>query len=363
MLIKDTLKKPKIDIAYYVSSPNIPPIIQVKSMEPKAFEQFTLEWLYASRSELYNSIVNIGGSGDKGRDVIGYYENGQSDYYQCKHYSSPLAPTDYYLELGKLLYYTYMHEYDIPINYYIVASNDIGPKLNSLIENPDQLKQELKSQWDKYCKSEIIKGETIELESEFKSYVDDFNLNIIKHCPIQMIINEHIETIYGSIRFGGLSAKLPDTITPPEEIDKDNELKYVTELLKAYADAIGVKDIPLGMLENYKKYYHNFQRQRKDYYSAETIRRFVRDTFTDSDQFDTLKTEIYDGVVEVYESEYINGFERLTNVMKQASAVSVDKCLLSSKMNCIGNSEKKGTCHMLVNDEKMKWIEYDEKSF
>ncbi|KJR44365.1 hypothetical protein UF75_5255 [Desulfosporosinus sp. I2] len=228
-----------------------------------------------------------------------------------------------------------------------------------MIENPDELRSELKINWDSYCQNAITKTKKIALNGAFERYVDSFDFSIIHHCPIQSVIDDHIRTIYGNIRFGGVSAKIPDKIDPPKALDS-NELIYVTELLKAYAEAIGIEEFPIDVLEKYSRYNQNFARQRKDYYSAETIRRFVRDVFTDSKQFEVLKDETFDGIIEVLESDYSNGFERLNAVVKHASTVSTDKSLLSSKLHCIGNSEKKGVCHMLVNDKRLKWVNNDD---
>ncbi|HBE78276.1 MAG TPA: hypothetical protein DDW65_10925 [Firmicutes bacterium] len=354
-----SLSKPKIDIENFGMGANISPINQVRMMDEDSFEHFTVEWLYTCKRNMYTSIRKIGGAGDKGRDVIGYYNNGTVDYYQCKHYASALMPSHYYIELGKLCYFTFSKEYAIPKNYYIVASNDIGPTLNRLIENPNELRSELKINWDGYCKNAITKTNEIALNGVFEKYVDSFDFSIIHHCPIQSVIDDHIRTIYGTIRFGGVSVKIPDKVDPPEALDSD-ELIYVIELLKVYAEALGIDELPMDMLEKYAKYNQNFERQRKDYYSAETIRRFVRDVFTDSKQFEVLKDETYDGIIEVHEAEYPNGFGRLNAVTKHASMVTTDKSLLSSKLHCIGNSEKKGVCHILVNDGRLKWVNNDD---
>ena len=357
MLQLDDIVIPKIKIENCnAGSMNIPPNSLVQIMDEDSFEQFTIEWLYSCKRELYSTIKKIGGAGDKGRDVIGYYGDGTVDYYQCKHYQSALAPTEYYVELGKLCYYTFTGAYVKPKKYYIVASNDIGPKLNGLIEEPNELKKELKSNWDSYCKTKITGTESIDLTGDFEKYVDSFDFSIIKHYPIQAVIDEHLRTTYGRLRFGGVSVIIPeDVIAPPKTIEID-ELIYVTELLKAYAEVIGIEDIKVESLESYPKYKQNFLRQRKDYYSAETIRRFVRDVFSDSKQFEILKNETYDGIIEIFEDEHPNGFERLNAVMKKASDVSTDRSLLTSKLHCIGNSEKKGVCHILVNDNRIKWV-------
>ena len=42
--------------------------------------------------------------------------------------------------------------------------------------------------------------------------------------------------------------------------------------------------------------------------------------------------------------------------LKQAAVINTSKCMLDSKLHCIGVSERKGVCHMLVNDNKLKWV-------
>lgn len=359
MLDTSAIEKPKIDIELCGTDTNISPINKIKIMEENEFEQFTLEWIYGCKSSLYASVFRIGGAGDKGRDVIGYYEDGTVDYYQCKHYKAPLAPSNYYLELGKLCYYTYKKEIAVPQNYYIVASNDVGPALMKLIENPTQIPVEIINNWDSYCKNGITKTEAIDLDDAFTAYIKAFDFSIVSTYPMSKIIDEHIHTVYGSIRFGGESVHIGEVLAPEDCFEKD-EMKYITALLEAYSDELGVHIDTVEALKAYSKFFAHFGRQRKDYYSAETIRRFVRDTLTDGKQFDVLKTEIYDGIIDVHEKDYENGYKRLVADLAQAVQVNTSKSLLDSKLNCVGNSVRKGVCHMLVNDDKIRWVETDE---
>lgn len=150
----------------------------------------------------------------------------------------------------------------------------------------------------------------------------------------------------------------PTPLNPPEEIQQ-HELTYVTELLAAYADAEKNPGLTKETLDQYPRYKNDFSRRRKDYYAAETIQRDARDVFgaTDPDQFQVLKDETYDGVVDVYYNDFPNGLARLNGVMAQASVIRVDKCLLSLLPDWIGASEKKGVCHVLVNDGKLEgWV-------
>ena len=263
------------------------------------------------------------------------------------------------MEFGKLCYYTYKKEIKVPKNYYIVASNDVGRALLDLIEKPAQISREIIKNWDKYCKDKITKTETIDLDDAFTAYINAFDFLIVSTYPMAKIIDEHIHTVYGSIRFGGEPVYVGEVITPDDHFEKD-EMKYITALLKAYSDELKVQIDTVEALKAYSKFFSHFGRQRKDYYSAETIRRFVRDTLTDGKQFDVLKTEIYDGIIDIHEQDYESGYKRLVADLAQAVQVNTSKSLLDSKLNCVGNSVRKGVCHMLVNDDKIRWVETDE---
>lgn len=150
----------------------------------------------------------------------------------------------------------------------------------------------------------------------------------------------------------------PETLAVPEEVESE-ELIYVKELLAAYADAEKIPEMSKESLDLYPKYKSDFGRRRKDYYAAETIRRASRDVFgdRDPDQFSILKDETYDGVIDVHSQDYPHGVARLNAVMSQAAAIPVNKCILSRMPNWIGASEKKGVCHILVNDRRIKgWV-------
>lgn len=356
MLITAEIDKPRIDIELYNSDNRIPPLDQIKIMDDVAFEEFVTEWAYCCKKAEYNIIQKIGGAGDKGRDIIAYRPNGTVDYYQCKHYYEALAPSNVYVEFGKLCYYTFINKYPVPISYYIVAPKDVGPKLQDMLDHPNDLKSALIANWDDYCKTKIIRDESIVFSGDFRSYVEHFDFSIVHTYPISKVIDEHLPTIYGKIRFGGISTTLPNPLPIPQVVQQE-ELVYVIELLKVYSEKNGTEDLTVEKLKQHAILFRHFTRQRKDYYSAETVRRFVRDTFTNSNQFDVLKEEVYNGIIDTCEKDYNDSYDRLTAVLEQVVAVSTAKSLLDSRLKCIGNDNKKGICHMLVNDQRIKWVQ------
>ena len=109
------------------------PIIRLEQMDATEYERVVGEWAYSylRGSKGYYDVVLMGGSSDSGRDLVAYLDDtyNRFDIYQCKHYDTPLKPSEYWIEFGKLCYYTYMKEYRIPEKYYIVASKGVGAKL------------------------------------------------------------------------------------------------------------------------------------------------------------------------------------------------------------------------------------------
>lgn len=155
--------------------------------------------------------------------------------------------------------------------------------------------------------------------------------------------------------------KKPKSILPPNEIE-DHEIKYVKELYRVYHEKTGEYYARPEDLDAEPKLKNNFNRQRKDYYSAETIRRELRDTIRldEEDGFNILKDEVYDGVITTCEKPYQTGFERMTAVMEHVTQVSLSNNLQDRMLDWIGPGEKKGVCHMLIIDSRLWWIEEED---
>jgi hypothetical protein len=106
-------------------------------------------------------------------------------------------------------------------------------------------------------------------------------------------------------------------ITPPEEV-AEQEILYIKKLMDVYREAEGIAEFSRDTLKQYdSKYGEHFKRQRKDFYAAESVRQGTRETYgeTDPDQFEVLKEETYDGVIDVWEQYYSNGLVRLNTVL------------------------------------------------
>ena len=77
-------------------------------------------------------------------------------------------------------------------------------------------------------------------------------------------------------------------------------------------------------------------------------------------QVENAEMVAYAGIEEVYWSAYKNGFERLNAVLSQIASTSLNKSALVHITNLIGTLEKKGICHILVNNERIgSWVNTD----
>ena len=76
-----------------------------------------------------------------------------------------------------------------------------------------------------------------------------------------------------------------------------------------------------------------------------------------------MKDEIEDGIFEVSNEHYENGVKKIDAVMKQAALVPISHNSDVLTYNWIAAREKKGVCHMLVGDERLKWVDNDDKEW
>ena len=151
-------------------------------------------------------------------------------------------------------------------------------------------------------------------------------------------------------------ALVPDNIA-------EQELDYIRALYEVFAEKLkmetftsnDVQFLPKSMKANYRE-------QRKAYYSAVSIERSVRDVFDDGeDEFQKLKDDAWDGINTTYWREYPDGYARLNAVLEKITNTSLDGSVLSQMRSLIGNLEKKGICHILVNDGVIEsWVSIDD---
>lgn len=198
-----------------------------------------------------------------------------------------------------------------------------------------------------------------------KKGIHDVDIKLTIHDPKPSIRNLAADRIYcenGKLHIDGDVIELPIKLGDAQIYDF--ETGYISALCDAYAEvllkpSVTVDDIPSLP----KKYQRNFYDQRKAYLGAESIQRSIREVYEDGEnQFDIFKKDAFDGIKTTYFDDYDNGYRRLLEVLKKVSDVQLTKSKLSLIKNLIGNLERLGIVHILVNDKTItSWVDpYDD---
>ena len=332
----------------------IPKVMRIRTFSPDDWEDFIEEWS-TNLSGAYAKVRRFGGSGDLGVDIAGFTsENGFQDIwdnYQCKRYGHPLRPSDIWIEIGKIVYYSFKGEYLPPRQHFFVASQGIGTSLEQLLNKPDTLKAKSRENWEKHCANKITSTEETPLTGALKTHFEAFDFSIFTSKSHMELIEGHSTTGYHAVRFGGGLPLRPDPATPPET-PAETESRYVRQLLDAYGDQLGTPMSDPGALDVHGPMKRDFLRQRERFYHAESLRNFARDTVPEG-TFAALQEEVHHSVIDICEGRHPDGFERMRATLIQAAALSITANPLSSvtkKQDC------QGICHQLANADRLTWV-------
>lgn len=330
----------------------IPPIERIRIFSAGQWEDFVLEWADSLRDR-YITVERCGGAGDMGRDIIAFDKVTPAvwDNFQCKHYKAGLAPSDVWLELGKLVYYTYIDEYTYPRKYTFVAPQGAGTKLSNLLRKPDKLKEQLIENWEKHCREGITSTTVVDLDAALRSYLDALDFSIFEAVPPLRIIDQHAKTRWHVTRFGGGLPARPKPTTPPATVAA-HEVTYVRSLLDAYGDHLKCALPTVADLGAHDDVREHFNDARLEFYSAEALRAFSRDTLPPG-AFEELQDELHGGIKDEIRGVHPDGYRRVLSVVKTAKLLPITDHALKDRLS---THDRGGICHQLANDGKVRWV-------
>jgi hypothetical protein len=327
----------------------------IQTFKPEVWEDFTEEWAY-SQQKKYKEIIRYTGAGDMGLDILCFYTtkyfDGPWDNVQCKRYACELKPTQVWVELGKIIYYSFIGEYPPPKSYYFAASKGLGLKLKKLLTKPDVLKSKLIENWDGYCESKITETKRIPLQGKLLAYLDKFDFRIFKMIPVAEMSKGHANTVFYARRFGTASfPERPPVALPPDTV-QPRESRYVQQLFEVYSEKLAVQLNDPIQLAKYPEIEQHFNRSREVFYHAESLRNFPRDS-VDPGAFDAIRDEIYHGCVDTYEMVYADSLARVRSTVSHASTLTPNCNALCIRVQ---TQDKQGLCHHLANEDRFTWV-------
>ncbi|MBS1596057.1 MAG: hypothetical protein JST90_17225 [Bacteroidetes bacterium] len=337
------------------NGPNITPQQYIQLYSADQWESFVEEYADGLKSK-YSSVLRIGGAGDKGVDVAAFKTTeafkGNWDNYQCKHYDHALHPGDVILEMGKLCYYTFIKEYPVPDNYFIVGPQGVGTSLAKMLRgNHAELKKIVIDKWAEKIAAHITKTvDSIPLEGDLANYVNAFDFSIVKDITVLNLLEIHRTTSYYHHRFGGGLPSRPAANTPPAQIAAI-EVVYIQKLMNAYAEFLKISDCKITDVDGNDTLKKHLQKARVQFYSAESLHQFSRD-YLQTGEYERLQDYIYEGVENIIVAEHANGFERVKAAVQEAYKIQIDSHPLKERLNPL---DRAGICHQLANNDRINW--------
>lgn len=226
---------------------------------------------------------------------------------------------------------------------------NVAEELCELIRNDSSIEE-----WQK---NEILNAvDTYEKAAKTLIYALGNDNYSVKKPPKKKAVN--VKSTLDSLKEIIAALPRPIAIAVPEELNV-TEMTYVSAILEAFAEDAEVQVITQNDLlskSEYAKYKAKFDRYRRDYYSAESIRESLKDTnlSEDEDLFSELKEETYNAVIDKVEEEYVTSYRRMTETLTYIGTVSLST-LIAQIPGWVQSSQKKGLCHMLVNEERIRW--------
>ncbi len=345
---------PSVSLDIVTVGPPVPPLDRIRLFDDSEWEDFVLEWGHSLRTK-YARVERSGGAGDMGRDVIGLVDENDDDVwdnYQCKHYASALTPTHIWLELGKLMHYTSIREFTYPRKYSFVAPRGAGTKLANFLRNGDQMRHELFQKWDQYCKEQITDTGPIHLDAAMRNYIESCDFSIFDYVPPLRLIEQHRSTPWHLHRFGGGLPERPTPDAPPPE-PAPIEVVYLGKLMDAYAEHLGCSTCDAESIAENAELLEHYRDTRIEFYSAESLRTFSRDTLPGG-SYEDLQGEVHHGIRDELRREHANGFQRLLSVIATARALQITSHALVVRMTV---RDRGGICHQLANDsDQISWV-------
>lgn len=332
--------------------PRVTPIEHMQLMSADMWENLTCEWLYSLGR--HPRIEKYAGSGDQGLDIVAFdaaTTDEPWDSYQCKHYDHKLAPGDIWTELGKLVYYTFRGEYSVPRSHNFVAPHGPGTDLSKLLHKPELIREGLLESWEKKCRTKITSKQEIPLDDDLKKHIGGFNFGIVAAISPHAIIADlrNAPAVFIQYFGGGLTKERAPVAAPPPEV-QPIETNYVRALLDAYEHRLGTSLTTQSDLTHQDLGAH-FARSRREFYSAESLREFSRDSVPVG-TFESLLDDVHSGVVDVEQAQHTDAVERVLAVVKQAKALNITSNAL---IKVTRPADQGGMCHQLANDFRLRW--------
>lgn len=325
--------------------------IQISTLTDERLEALISDWL-GRRTRHYHSRERWSGPGDLGRDVVGYLtpqrHEGDWDNFQCKQLSVRLSETSAFVELAKVFMHSANDEYRLPRAYYFVAPQGVVRKVKAFIAHPERFRQAFLDRWDADIASHLVENATVPLSEAIRAAIADFDFTQLYALDAVSLADDPDMLPVLVQWFGADPGAAPGGVVP-DGIEAE-EAGYLAQLVQLYGERAGSLFAgPNDVLKN-PSWGPHLRNQRTRYFEAAAFDRYYRDS-TPPEFLTTFRSDVYQGVVDIYGDDHKDGLERVNKVMGQAASISASGVLGKHA----GPAVKQGTCHHFANEGLLPW--------
>jgi hypothetical protein len=323
----------------------------ILALDDAGLERFVLRWLQVMTNPKYHSTQRFAGTGDMGRDVVGFLtkerHEGPWHNYQCKQLGHRnLGVGAALLDLGKILHFSHQKEFTLPEQFTFVAPRGLARTLERLIFNPNALKQALIANWNEYCATKIENGKTVSMNASLLAHIETFDFSRVDRRSLDDILMDRAAMPALAAMFGADPGSPPPGVVPATIAP--NELLYAEALMGAYAERDRCTYACHDDIIAHSGHGQHFFEQRERFYAADAFGRFYRDN-TLAEETAALEEEIYHGIIGKHREAHADSLTRVDAVMGHAATVAPGGPLARHARVQV----KQGICHHFVNNRRI----------
>ena len=332
---------------------------RLASFHDTEFERLVLEWGNDYLKSKVPGVYEVqlrGGAGDKGRDVIVWFDPPGAavrrwHLYQCKHYGTALGTGPAFEEIGKVLHYTQVGTYTVPEQYWFVTHKGVTSPLQDLLDDPSKLRAEILKSWDTHCRTKITSTAPTELTPVLRAHIDAFDFSVFRAKQPLDLIAEQEQTRYHLTIFGAPLISRPSVKAPPSTV-APQETGYLAQLYLAIGKKLGVNVTDAAAFAHDPYLRRIFDRSRLTFYSAEGLKELARDQMADMTYFNYLLDEFCDGLYHNYSDPSRVGLDRIVDTVKAAQSLQLSAHILTPH---VVPNDREGMCHQMANEKRVEW--------
>ncbi len=319
-------------------------------MDDEELEMFCRAW--TEKKSGYVEVKRIAGTGDMGRDVVGFLtdarHDGPWDNYQCKQYRKSVSRSQGLLAIGKVLYWASQGHFSPPTNFYFVAPKGLARKLELLIDKPSELKKALIDGWATVCANSITRKVAVPLDAKVMGVINSYDFSNVRIVTIDDMMDDPAVKPLLIEKFGADPGKYPTAAVPMDV--QDIEMRYIDELVEAYGERAKEPFANHAAVLANVEHGPDLRRQRERFFEADAFQKFYRDN-TSASIISGFRKDVKFGVIERWKVSADDTLARVEAVMNHAATVTCAGPLAKYAHVPV----KQGICHHFVNDGELSW--------